>query len=143
MPHRLLISALCLGLALNASTARAHGSAPHGGDQAAQAQMKKLHAMMPMFSIALADLEIALEKGDAARAGQEADRILAALPDLMKSRPHKNVKQRKQFVTAASGLENSVKAVAGKVQEGDLAAARGAFKEVEAQCAACHERFRD
>jgi cytochrome c556 len=143
MPHRLLIAALCLGLALNASAARAHGSAAHGGDQAAQDQMKKLHAMMPMFSIALADLESALEKGDAARAGQEADRILAAVPDLKKSRPHKNVKQRKQFVAAASGLESSVKAVAGKVREGDLAAARGTFKDVEAQCAACHERFRD
>jgi translation initiation factor IF-2 len=105
--------------------------------------MKKLHAMMPMFSVALADLEGALEKGDAARAGREADRILAAVPDLKKSRPHKNVKQRKRFVAVATGLETSVKAVAGKAQEGDFAAARGAFKEVEAQCAACHERFRD
>src|SRR6266567_3292574 len=88
--------------------ASAHGKDSHGGT--IDAQMKKLHAMMPMFSVASADLESALEKGDAPAAETEAGKILAAIPDLKKSKPHKNVKQRKKFVELATSLDKSVTA---------------------------------
>jgi len=45
----------------NPIKASAHGKDTHGGT--VDAQMKKLHAMMPVFSVALAELESALEKG--------------------------------------------------------------------------------
>jgi len=36
-----------------------------------------------------------LVKGEVAAAETEAGKILAAIPDLKKSKPHKNIKQRK------------------------------------------------
>ena len=121
--------------------ASAHGKDSHGGT--IDAQMKKLHAMMPVFSVASAELESALEKGDAAAAKAQADKILAAVPDLKKSKPHKNIKQRKKFVELATTLGKTTTITVDLVKKGDLVGAKTAFKKVEATCAACHAMFRD
>lgn len=120
-----------------------HGTVKHDQMHPADDQMKKLHAMMPMFSIASAELETALEKGDLAAAKTQADRILAAIPDLKKSKAHKNGTQRKKFVELATKLHESVTSTADLANKGDLAGAKTAFKRVEETCAACHARFRD
>lgn len=119
----------------------AHGMDSHGGHL--DEQMKKLHAMMPMFSFASAELESALEKGDAAAAKAQADRILAAVPDLKKSKPHKNNKQRKKFVELATKFEEKVTSTVDLIKKDDLSGAKAAFKKVEEVCAACHAKFRD
>ena len=119
----------------------AHGTDPRGGHT--DEQMKKLHAMMPMFSIASAELESALEKGDAAAAKAQADKILAAAPDLKKSKPHKNIKQRKIFVELATKFEKKVTSTVDLIKKDDLSGAKAAFKKVEEVCAACHAKFRD
>ena len=64
--------------------ASAHGKDLRGG--AVDVQMKKFHAMMPMFSIASAELETAIEKGNAAAALVQADKINSAIHDLKKSK---------------------------------------------------------
>jgi soluble cytochrome b562 len=119
----------------------AHGTDHHGGH--ADEQMKKLHTMMPMFSIASAELESALEKGDAATAKTQVDKILAAVPDLKKSKPHKNIKHRKKFVEFATELEKSVNFTVDFIKEDNFSGAKTAFKKVEETCAACHAKFRD
>ena len=105
--------------------------------------MKKLHAMMPMFSLTLAGLESALEKGEVAVVEAEAEKIIAAIPDLKKSRPHKNISQRKIFVRIAAKLEKTITSIADLAKQGDFAAAKVAFKNAEKTCAACHAKFRD
>jgi soluble cytochrome b562 len=121
----------------------AHGTEKHGDTAQADAQMKKLHAIMPMFSVASANLEASLEKGDVAAVETEAGKILAALPDLKKSKPHKNVKQRKKFVGFVSTLEATVTSTVVLAKKGDIAGAKAAFKKAENVCAACHAKFRD
>ena len=119
----------------------AHGTDHHGGH--ADEQMKKLHAMMPMFSIASSELESALEKGDAATAKAQADKILSAVPDLKKSKPHKNIKQRKKIVELATKFEGKVTSTLDLIKKDDLSGAKAAFKKVDDVCAACHTKFRD
>lgn len=121
----------------------AHGTEKHGKTSAADARMKKLHDMMPVFSVASAELESALEKGDAAAAKTQADRILAAVPDLKKSKPHKNIKQLKKFVELASDFEKTMTSTVDLIKKDDLSGAKAAFKKVEDVCAACHAKFRD
>ena len=121
-------------------TASAHDT---HGDHMDDARMKKLHAMMPVFSGASAALELAIDKGDAGAAKVQADRILAAIPDLKKSRPHKNVKEQKKFATLAAKLEENVVLTADHVKKGDFEGAKAAFKKVEEVCAVCHAKFRD
>lgn len=97
---------------------------PHGPEHhdkmSNDAQMKKLHAMMPMFSQACAGLETALEKGYAPAASVHAKKILAAVPDFKKSKPHKNINQKKKFVVIAIGLENAVNLTTYLAHEGDF-----------------------
>jgi soluble cytochrome b562 len=121
----------------------AHGTGKHDKTSAADVRMKKLHDMMPMFSAASAGLESSLEKGDATTAKTQADRILAAVPDLKKSKPHKNVKQLKKYVGLATKLEETVTSTVNLANKGDIVGAKTAFKKVEEACAACHARFRD
>lgn len=118
----------------------AHSKDSRGGTM--DVQMKKLHAMMPMLSVASAELESALEKGDATAAKVQADKILAAVPDMKKSRPHKNAKQRKKFVELAINFEKTVSSTADLIKKDDLAGAKAAFKKIEEACAACHAKFR-
>ena len=67
----------------------------------------------------------------------------AAIPALKKSKPHKNVKQRKIYLELAAKLEETVTATVGLAKEGDFAGAKTAFQKVEATCVACHVKFRD
>jgi len=99
--------------------------------------------MMPMFSRSAANLESALGRGDAASAEAEAGKMLAAIPDLKKAKPHKNVKMRKKFVEMATNLEVAVRQIDGFVQRSDFPSAKSAFKKVDEACAACHAIFRD
>jgi len=121
----------------------AHGTEKHGKMAVTDTRMRKLHDMMPMFSAASAGLESALEKGDAVAARTQADRILTAVPDLKKSKPHKNVKQLKKYVQLATKLEETVTFTVDLANKGDIAGAKNAFKRVETACAACHAKFRD
>jgi len=121
----------------------AHGTEKHGNTSADDIRMKKLHAIMPMFSLATAELESALEKGDATTAKEQADKILAAVPDLKRSKPHKNIKQRKKFVDLATDFEKTVASTQNLAKKGDFAGAKTAFKKAEEICAACHAKFRD
>ncbi|GFO58384.1 hypothetical protein GMST_07090 [Geomonas silvestris] len=130
-----------MGVVALGGVAAAHGTGAHGGMEH-DPQMRKLHAMMPMFSMASAELETALEKGDAAAADKESGKILAAIPDLKVSRPHRNVKQKKGFVKLAKQLEDRATEVRGLSQKGDFAAARPAFRKLEATCGECHDRYR-
>jgi soluble cytochrome b562 len=143
MRNRFAIIAMCLALGplTMYGQAFAHGTEEHG-KMTMDAQMKKLHAMMPMFSVASAQLETALEKSDAPAAKTEASKIIAAIPDLKKSKPHKNVKQGKKFVELATSLDKSVASTSDLAQKGDFAGAKVAFKKVEETCAACHAKFR-
>lgn len=137
-----IVAVLSTGILFsNPIKASAHGKDTHGGT--IDAQMKKLHAMMPVFSVALAELDSALEKGDTVTASAQADKILAAIPDLKKSRPHKHVKQRKNFVGHATSLEDAVNSTVNFIKKDDFPGARAAFKKVEAACSACHVTFRD
>lgn len=132
---------LVIGLVAVTGHSFAHGTEKH---QAAQsdAQMKKLHEIMPMFSLASARLETSLEKGDMATFEAEAGKMLAALPDLKKSKPHRNIKKRKEFVGLATKMEIALLHTVDLAKKGDLAYAKSAFKKVEEICAACHARFR-
>jgi cytochrome c556 len=129
-------------LAIN-SIAFAHGVEKHGKTVTADVQMEKLHAMMPMFSVTSAKLETALEKGDAAEAAVEAGKIIAAVPDLEKSKPHKNAKHRKLFVEQARKLGTAATTIVTLAKSGDFSGAKTAFKKVEEACAECHAKFRD
>jgi soluble cytochrome b562 len=132
-----------MGALTFSSIAFAHGTGKHSNMVPADAQMKKLHAIMPMFSVASAAMETALEKGDVTAVEAEAGKIITAIPDLKKSKPHKNVKQRKKFVTFAATLEETITSTAVLAKQGDFVGAKAAFKNAEKTCAACHTKFRD
>jgi len=136
-----VVAGAALGVVGLVGVAAAHGTGGHGA-MAHDPQMQKLHAMMPMFSMASATLETALEKGDAGAAETEAGRIIAAIPDLKKSRPHRNAKQKKGFVKLAGQLGEQAGEVRDLARKGEFAAARAAFKNLEATCGQCHDRYR-
>ena len=134
---------LTIGLLISTSTATAHGTEKHSKMNAADDRMKKLHSMMPMFSRSAANLESALGRGDAASAEAEAGKMLAAIPDLKKARPHKNSNKRKKFVEMTGNLEVAVKETVDFAKRGDFPGARTSFRQVDGACAACHYMFRD
>ena len=139
----IIVSLLMMGSLTPHESARAHGNEEHGKMMPADAQMKKLHAIMPMFSVTSAALKTALEKGDAKTIELEAGKIIAAFPDLKKSKPHKNINQKKKFVEMANKLETSMTSTMYLVKKGNFAGAKGAFKKAEETCAACPATFRD
>jgi soluble cytochrome b562 len=130
-----------IGLLTLQGVAFAHGKDLRDGHM--DAQMKKLHAMMPMISMASAELESALEKGDVEAAMKQADKIMEVVPDLKRSKPHKNIKQQKKFVELAVALGKTVAFTADLAKKGDFVGAKTAFKKVEEVCASCHAKFRD
>ncbi|MBT0663040.1 cytochrome c [Geobacter pelophilus] len=137
------VSCLALGLLSVAGSALAHGTEKHDKGKLADVQMKKLHTMMPLFSLVSAELEKAIEKRDSAAVELEAGKMLRAIPELKKSKPHKNVNQQKKFVELAESLELALTSTNVMAEKGDFAGARKAFKKVEETCAACHAKFRD
>jgi soluble cytochrome b562 len=134
---------MILGLSVSHGIAFAHGTEKHGKMVPADDQMKKLHAIMPMFSLASANMETALEKGEIAIVVSEAEKITTAIPELKKSKPHKNLKQRSKYVDHASNLEIAVITTVDLAKKGNLVEAKAAYKKVEEACAACHAKFRD
>lgn len=120
-----------------------HGAEKHGKAKPADAQMKKMHQMMPMLSKATASLETALAKGDLATTEAESGRILSALPDLEKAKPHKNHTQHATFVELVKKEKLAVATTLDLAKKREFAAAQAAFKKVEAVCAECHAKFRD
>lgn len=136
------VTFLVIGLACS-DVVFAHGTEKHDKHAAADAQMKKLHAIMPMFSLVSAELEKAIEKRDTATVELEAGKILRAIPELKKSKPHKNVNQHKKFVELATSLELALTSTKVMAEKGDFTGARKAFEKVEETCATCHTKFRD
>lgn len=134
---------MVLGLFISHGIALAHGTEKHDTVAPMDAQMKKLHAIMPLFSLASAKMETALEKGEIALLESEAGKITAAIPDLKKSKPHKNIKQQSTFTDHATNLEKAVITTVNLAKKGNLAEAKAAFKKVEQACTACHAKFRD
>lgn len=120
----------------------AHEGEKHEKTHKTDAQMQKLHDMMPTYAVALAKLEGALEKGDPAAVEAEGGKLLATTPDLKKAKPHKNLKQLKTFRRIAAGFENDVKETVELAKKGDFVKAKSAFKKAEAKCAECHAKFR-
>jgi cytochrome c556 len=134
---------LVLGSLSLSCAAFAHGTNGHGQRTAENARMKKLHAIMPVFSAASAKLETAIEKGDPAEAKIQANRILAAVPDLKMSKPHKNIKQITDFKTIADKLGADITKIVSLTEQSNFAGAKVVFKNMEARCSECHTEFRD
>lgn len=120
----------------------AHEGEKHAKSQKSDEQMQKLHDMMPMYAMALAKLEAALEKGDLTAVETEAGKLLATTPDLRKAKPHKNLKQLKTFRSIAARFEGDLKETVELAKKGDFARAKTAFGKAEAKCAECHAKFR-
>lgn len=133
---------VALGLLTLNGVAYAHGTEKHDKKVPVDAQMKKLHAMMPMLAVASTALVSALDKADTAAAKTQADKILAVVPDLKKSRPHKNHKQQKKFVELATSFDETMTSTVDFINKDDLPGAKTAFKKVEEICTACHVKSR-
>jgi soluble cytochrome b562 len=99
--------------------------------------------MMPMFAAELPKVESALEKRDAAAVEIGAGKMLAAVPDLKKSKPHKNLSHMKEFRSIAARYEHDLKDTVNLAKKGDFTKAKVVFKNAEAKCAECHAKFRD
>jgi hypothetical protein len=121
----------------------AHEGEMHGHEHQADAQMQKLHAMMPMYAVEQSKVEAALEKGDPAAVEIEAGKMLASVPDLKRSKPHKNLKQLKIFRSIAAHFENDLKETVALAKTGAFVKAKVVFKNAEAKCVECHAKFRD
>ncbi len=132
----------CVGL-LTQSAAFAHEGQNHLKAHKEDAQMEKLHKMMPMYSQAQAKISEALEKGDSATVESETGKILATTPDLKKSKPHKNLKEVKTMRKIASAFERDIKNTAVLVKKRDFTGAKGAFAKAQKRCNECHVKFRD
>lgn len=128
---------LLAGGAALAAEGHAHGK--HHVD----AQMAKLHEMMPKYSESEANIDAALEKGDAATVARETKYLLSTAADLKKAKPHKRRKELKEFRRIADEFEKDVRATAESAGKGDLEGARKSFAEARKKCDACHAKFRD
>lgn len=132
---------ICVAL-ISQGGAYAHEGEAHHEGHGADAQMQKLHKIMPMYSTTFPKLQAAVEKGDASAAEAEAGAMLATIPDLKKSKPHKNLKQLKTFSKIADAFEKNLKETVELVKKGDVPKAKVAAQKVEATCADCHAKFR-
>ena len=123
--------------------AYAHEGYDHHKGHDAEIQMQQLHKIMPMYAHAQAMINEALKKGDAAAVEAETEKILRSVPNLKKSKPHKNLNQLKTFRKTASAFESDVKKTASMAMSGDIAGAKAAFLVAEKSCDECHAKFRD
>lgn len=139
---RIAIVTVCASL-LTQGLAFAHETGNHHMDHKADTQMEKLHKIMPMYAQAQVMINEALEKGDAAAVESETGKILRSVPDLKKSKPHKNLKQLATFRKTVSAFERDVKKTASLAKTGDLAGAKAAFRAAQKRCDECHAKFRD
>jgi cytochrome c556 len=145
MKSRCIIISICLvvGSSTLSGLAFAHGTEEHGKRVPTDAQMKRLHAMMTVFSVASAEMETAIEKGAATEVKAQANRILPAVPDLKKSKPHKNIKQITVFKSIAGKMGADITKIVTLAEKGNFAEAKVVFKNMEARCTECHTKFRD
>ncbi len=121
----------------------AHQGEMHQGKHQEDAQMDRLHMMMPVYAQAQAKINEALLTGDAATIKKEAGKILATITDLKNAKPHKNLKQLATFRKIASALEGDVKKTATMAKIGDFAGAKDSFQFAQMRCDECHKKFRD
>jgi cytochrome c556 len=120
----------------------AHEGEAHGKHQA-DAQMVKLHKMMPKYAKSQALINAALEKGDVATIAKETKYLLSTVADLKKAKPHKQLKELKEFQTIAENFEKDVKSTAELARKGDVEGAKASFSSAQKGCSACHVKFRD
>lgn len=138
-----LLWGVVLGVLALCISAFAHDAKLHEKMVPTDIQMKKLHAMMPMFSRESAGLESAINSRDITALKMHSDKILSAVPDLKKSKPHKNLKQTAEFKILADKLGVDVKTVVSFAEQGDFTEAQRTFKNLETRCAECHSKYRD
>ena len=138
-----IILSLMMGSLTLSGLAFAHGTEKHGKMVPTDAQMKRLHAMMPVFTVASAEMETAIEKSDATEVNAQANRIVSAVPDLKKTRPHKNIKQITVFKSIAGKMGADITKIVTLAEKGNFAEAKVVFKNMEARCTECHTKFRD
>lgn len=122
-----------------AFAAAGHGHGKHQMD----AQMAKLHKMMPRYGAAQVSINAALDDGDLKTVARETAYLLSTTSDLKKSKPHKNIKELAEFRKIAAGFERDVRKSAEAAKKGDAAGAKEAFAGAEKACDACHAKFRD
>lgn len=139
--RKLLLDAAAVVLAGTVAVSPALAHEHHG--MAHDAQMEKLHAMMPVFATASARIQVAVKKKDAAAVDAEAGKIVAAIPDLKKSKPHKHASQRKKYVQLAEQLGRHASAVTAEAKKGDFSAAGKEYSRLSKTCDACHAIYRD
>lgn len=128
-------------LLLVSAAAQAREEQQHGKHHA-EAQMAKLHKMMPRYAKAQALIEKSLDRGDLKTVAKQADYLLSTTPDLKKSKPHKNVAQLEEFQKIAAEFEVEVNKVTKSAKAGDIAGARAAFASAKDRCNSCHTKFR-
>lgn len=120
----------------------AHQGEKHGREKADQ-QMAKMHKMMPRYEKSDAAINAALKKGDLATVEKETAYLLSTTADLKKAKPHKHVKELKDFQATAEAFEKDVKGAAEMARKGDVDGAKASFSKAEKGCASCHAKFRD
>jgi hypothetical protein len=121
----------------------AHEGMSHDNEHKADAQMQKLHHIMPMYAQSQAKINVALTTRDAATIKAETGKILETLPELKSAKPHKNVKQIATFRKIASAFEGGIKKTAVLAKTGDFGGAKDAFQFAQMRCNECHKKFRD
>lgn len=129
-------------LILAAGSSFAHEGEEHGYHHH-DAQMAKLHKMMPRYAKAQSSIEAALEKGDTAAVAKETEHILSTTADLKQCKPHKRLNELKDFQAMAAGFEKDVKSTDHFVRKGDLSGAKTFFAKAQQWCMSCHAKFRD
>jgi len=141
----MLLASATMALAVDAD-GHGHGKEPGGkqhGKHRQDAQMARLHKMMPRYARAQVSIDSALRRGDRLAIAKETAYLLSTTADLKQSKPHKNPGGVEEFKEIAAGFELDVKLTADSAKRGDLAGAKAAFASARKQCDACHKRFRD
>lgn len=138
-----VVLSLGILLSIQSGDALAHGTEKHGKTVTGDAHMKKLHGMMPMISTCSANIEAALNKGDAALIVAEADKVNSAISELNRTKLHKNNKQSRVIVQQTNKLGAAINSTKDLATKGDFTAAKASFKDVEKSCTACHAIFQN
>lgn len=113
------------------------------GKHHTDAQMAKLHKMMPKYAKAQARINAALGKGDLKAIAKETAYLLSTTADLKKSKPHRHHADQAEFRRLAASFEQDVKSTAELAGKGDREGAKAAFANAQKSCDACHLKFRD
>lgn len=139
---RRVAAGIIVAIVLTQSGAFAHEGEDHGQGHKADAQMQKLHHIMPMYAQAQSKINKALSNGDVATINAETEKILATIPDLKKAKPHKNLSQIAAFRKIAVSFAGDVKKTAALAKTGDFGGAKDAFQIAQIRCNECHAKFR-